>query len=165
MRRKQIYVIGVAAVIAVVAIVAGSRLFAPESSTTATGSAGLKQSLIATDRNHIAIKGYDAVAYFTDGKAVMGSKDFSYAWEDAVWQFANAQHRDMFVGNPEAYMPQYGAYCAASMANGDLAVANPEAWVIQNGKLYMFAGQKYFGGFTQNDVAQADSEWHKRTGQ
>ena len=28
----------------------------------------------------VAIMGYDTVAYFTDGKAVKGSEEFSYEW-------------------------------------------------------------------------------------
>ena len=159
--------LGVGILVAALAVVVAGRIEkADEASGPATaGSTVRMQTLIASDMNHIAIKGYDPVAYFTDGKAVMGSKEFSYAWDDAVWQFASAQHREMFVGNPDAYMPQYGGYCASSMASGGLTVANPEAWVIVDGKLYMFAGAKYYGGWSANDVAQADSQWRKRTGQ
>ena len=58
----------------------------------------------------VAIKGYDTVAYFTEGRAVKGSKAFSYTWNDAKWYFANAKHRDMFSSDPERYAPQYGGH-------------------------------------------------------
>ena len=151
----------------VLAVVIASRLPTPAQApvTASAGATAGKQTLIAADKDHIAIQGYDPVAYFTDGKAIKGRRDFVYRWNDAVWQFDSAQHRDLFVGNPEAYMPQYGGYCAGSMANGNLTVANPNAWVIVDGKLYMFAGAKYLGGWSANDIAQADSEWRTRTGQ
>ena len=38
----------------------------------------------------VAIRGYDPVAYFTESKAVEGTKKFTYRWLGATWQFANA---------------------------------------------------------------------------
>jgi hypothetical protein len=40
----------------------------------------------------VAIRGYDPVAYFTDGKAVQGSEAYSYKWLGATWWFANDAH-------------------------------------------------------------------------
>jgi hypothetical protein len=94
---------------------------------------------IAVDSNKVAIGGYDAVAYFTDDKAVQGTSAYEYVWEDAKWRFASAEHRAMFVADPYRYMPQFGGYCAAAMASGMLFPANPEAWIIVSGKLYILA--------------------------
>ena len=58
----------------------------------------------------VAIKGYDTVAYFTQGRAVKGKKEFSYEWSDAKWYFASAEHRDLFAAEPERYAPKYGGY-------------------------------------------------------
>ena len=58
----------------------------------------------------VAIKGYDTVAYHTEGKAVKGKKEFSHKWNDAKWHFASAGNRDLFVAEPERYAPQYGGY-------------------------------------------------------
>ena len=58
----------------------------------------------------VAIKGYDTVAYHTQGRAVKGKSEFSHKWNDAKWYFANAENRDMFAANPERYAPQYGGY-------------------------------------------------------
>ena len=59
-----------------------------------------------------AIRGYDPVAYFTEGKPVEGDGDFTHRWMDAKWYFASAANRDAFAKNPESYAPQYGGYCA-----------------------------------------------------
>ena len=121
-----------------------------------------ENKLIAVDENHVAIKGYDTVAYFTDGKAIKGSGEFEYQWGDAKWRFSSAAHRDMFAADPERYAPQYGGYCAGAMANGGLSVANPTAWTIVDGKLYMFAGAKLVGPFHTEDISAADANWRLR---
>ena len=48
----------------------------------------------------VAIKGYDPVAYFTDGRAVKGSDQFAYEWLGATWEFANAEHKQTFAHTP-----------------------------------------------------------------
>ncbi len=58
----------------------------------------------------VAIKGYDTVAYHTEGRAVKGSNTFSHRWNDAKWYFASAENRDLFAADPERFAPQYGGY-------------------------------------------------------
>jgi hypothetical protein len=124
--------------------------------------------LLAVDPNHVAIKGYDTVAYFTDGKAVKGSSQFEYVYDDARWQFSNAAHRRMFVADPDRYMPQYGAYCAACIAMKTCAAvfsehpADPQAWTIVDGKLYMVGDKKTLGPWRSNsaeNIRQANTHW------
>jgi YHS domain-containing protein len=65
---------------------------------------------INSDTFGVAIKGYDTVAYFTEGRAVKGKSKFSYSWNDAEWYFASAENRDLFAADPEHYAPKYGGY-------------------------------------------------------
>ncbi len=58
----------------------------------------------------VAIKGYDTVAYFTEGRAVKGKSEFSHSWNEATWHFASADNRDLFAADPDRYAPQYGGY-------------------------------------------------------
>ena len=58
----------------------------------------------------VAIKGYDTVAYFTEGRAVKGKRKFSHNWSDAKWYFSSEENRDLFIADPEQYAPQYGGY-------------------------------------------------------
>lgn len=85
----------------------------------------------------LALKGYDAVAYFNDGNAVEGAEQFTYEWNGAKWRFASAANRDSFAGDPEKYAPQYGGYCAWAVGHGYTAKGDPEAWKIVDGKLYL----------------------------
>ena len=65
---------------------------------------------INTGSRGLAIEGYDPIAYFTQGKPLKGSKEFTYKWMGATWRFASAEHLDLFKSNPETYAPQYGGY-------------------------------------------------------
>ena len=124
---------------------------------------------IAVDSNKVAIRGYDAVAYFTDDKAVQGTSAYEYVWEDAKWRFASAEHRAMFVADPYRYMPQFGGYCASAMASGMLFPANPEVWIIVNGKLYILAdspdGVYRWKANADRYIGQAAVEYAKKLGQ
>jgi YHS domain-containing protein len=65
---------------------------------------------VNTNSFGVAIRGYDTVAYHTQGRAVKGSKAYSHHWNDAEWYFASADNRDRFAADPERYVPQYGGY-------------------------------------------------------
>jgi YHS domain-containing protein len=85
----------------------------------------------------LALNGYDAVAYVTDGKPVRGLPQLSSSWNGAVWRFTSAEHRDAFLKDPERYAPQFGGYCAWAVAHGYTANGDPEVWTIVDGKLYL----------------------------
>lgn len=85
----------------------------------------------------IAIKGYDPVAYFKDGRPVEGRSEFTHPWMGAAWRFASAENRAAFAAQPETYAPQFGGYCASAVANNYTADIDPEAWRIVDGRLYL----------------------------
>jgi YHS domain-containing protein len=78
--------------------------------TAAPGSAHAAKDKINTNWWGVAVKGYDVVAYFTEGKPVKGSTEFEYRWMDAKWRFSSARHLEMFKADPDAYAPMYGGY-------------------------------------------------------
>ena len=84
-----------------------------------------------------AIRGFDPVAYFTEEKPVKGSPDHTYAYQGATWQFASAENRQKFIGDPAKSAPAYGGYCAWAVANNYTATIDPNAWTIRDGKLYL----------------------------
>ena len=86
----------------------------------------------------LAIKGYDPVAYFTDGRPTPGRPDIEAQWDEHTYRFASAKHRDLFKADPVHYAPQFGNFCAMALAKGLIVVANPENWLISDGKLYVF---------------------------
>ncbi|MDX2034787.1 MAG: YHS domain-containing (seleno)protein [Blastocatellia bacterium] len=84
-----------------------------------------------------AVKGYDMVAYFKEGRPVKGKDEFVREWMGAKWYFSSAANRDEFAANPEKYAPQFGGYCAWAVGHGYTAGIDPAAWKIVDGKLYL----------------------------
>lgn len=91
----------------------------------------------AAAQEKLAIKGYDPVAYFTAGKPTPGSAQHEMIWRDAKWRFASAEHRALFLKQPEKYVPQYGGYCALGVAFGKKVEIDPQAWTIVDDRLYL----------------------------
>ena len=86
-----------------------------------------------------AIRGYDPVAYFEQGKPVKGEPGFSVEWNGADWQFSSAENRELFLDDPERYAPQFGGYCAygMSLTQPMKVSSDPNAFTIVNGRLYL----------------------------
>ncbi len=109
-----------------------------------------------------AIKGYDPVAYFTDGKPVKGKAEFSHEWMGVSWRFASAEHRDAFAADPARYAPQYGGFCAWAVSQGYTAEIDPAAWRIEGGKLYLNYSQSVQSRWAQDipgNIGKADKNW------
>ncbi len=110
----------------------------------------------------VAIKGYDPVAYFVDGKPVKGSRGFEYVWMGAKWHFSSPEHRDLFIKNPEKYAPKYGGYCAYAVSRGSTADIDPEAWTIVDGRLYLNLSKKIRDKWSKDipgNIKKADENW------
>ena len=117
---------------------------------------------VNTNWRGLAIKGYDPVAYFTDGGPVEGSSDFEHKWNGATWRFASAAHRDLFAADPGKYAPQYGGYCAWAVSQNKKAPIDPEAWRIVDGKLYLnysMKVQKTWEDDIPGFIKQGDANW------
>lgn len=87
----------------------------------------------------VAVKGYDVVSYFVEGKSQEGKASISAKYLGVIYRFATKQHRDLFIKNPQKYMPQYGGWCAYAIgAKNEKVTMNPENYKIVDGKLYLF---------------------------
>lgn len=109
-----------------------------------------------------AIKGYDPVAYFKEGKPVKGDGEQKLEWKGATWYFSSEENKNLFEANPEDYAPQYGGYCAYGVAKGGLYKIEPEAWKIVDGKLYLnysFKFQKEWEEDIPGYITEANKNW------
>ncbi len=110
----------------------------------------------------VAIRGYDPVAYFTEGHPVKGKIDFEVSWNGVRWRFASAAHQDLFVSDPERYSPQFGGLCAWGVAIGKHFDADPESWAIVEGKLYLTYGKAQSEKLQANlagNLEKANANW------
>lgn len=109
-----------------------------------------------------AIKGYDTVAYFTQGKPLKGSEEYSTQYNEATWLFASQKNLDLFVSDPGKYAPQYGGYCAYAVSQNSTASIKPELFTIVDGKLYLNYNQSVNEKWSANKedfIEQADQYW------
>ena len=124
--------------------------------------ASAKDSINTTLFGNLAIEGYDTVAYFTQSHGIEGSREFEITWMEAKWRFASAEHRDLFVANPEKYAPQYGGYCAYAVAKNSTASIEPEQFEIVGGRLYLNYSAKIKSrwlGRRDEFIVAADANW------
>ncbi len=120
-------------------------------------------SLISKDpTTNVAIAGYDPVGYFTDQKAMKGDTNYNAEYGDAVFLFASAEHRDMFVEEPARYLPAHGGYCSATLAQGSLTTADPVNWTVHGNRLFLTSTPTAQESLRQNislSVESADKYW------
>jgi YHS domain-containing protein len=115
----------------------------------------------------LAIKGYDTVAYFKDGKALKGNESFTFKWHDMTWYFLTKENRDLFATSPEKYAPQYDGYCAWALTESRKAITDPEVWKIVDGKLYLNCSSSAYEKWSRDipgNIKKADANWLKFSG-
>ena len=111
-----------------------------------------------------AIRGYDPVAYHTEGKPVAGKRAHRVEWKGATWSFASAGNKALFEGDPEKYAPRYGGYCAWAVSQGYTASIDPDAWSIVEGKLYLnysLGVRDQWSHDIPGNIAKGDVNWPK----
>ena len=114
--------------------------------------------------NNVILKGYDPVAYFNQGKAVMGNPSITSTYNGATYLFASREDKAEFDKSPAKFEPQYGGYCAYSMSKGERHDIDPKAFHIYKGKLYVCGTPEQMKVFSTNideSISKADKNWLK----
>ena len=114
-----------------------SAVVIPALSATRAYAKRTHDPIYTTRSSNDALQGYDTVAYFTVGKAVKGEERFSTMHEGAIWLFSSDENLQAFIASPERYMPQFGGYCAFSVAQGKIVKGDAKLWEIVDNKLYV----------------------------
>lgn len=122
--------------------------------------------LINEREDGIAIDGFDAVAYHSEGAAQKGVQNFQVTWAGSIWLFTSIENRQTFSADPEKYAPQFGGYDPFGMAiNGSGQPATPELWAIEDGKLYLFHSgltRKSWRENREENLKNANIHWTRR---
>ncbi len=101
----------------------------------------------------IALQGYDPVAYFTQNKAVKGSKQFAVSAEGIVYYLSSEANKALFLKDYKKYEPQYGGWCSYALGNSNEKVEiDVNKFKIIDGKLYLF-----YYSWTNNTL----NKWNK----
>lgn len=121
-----------------------------------------KSFLNNTDPDGVTLQGYDAVAYFTQMKAIKGDPKYTARYNGATYWFSSDANAAMFKDHPEMFAPQYGAFCGYAMALNKLRPINPEIFDVIDGKLILQHSEDAYNRF-HKDVAgyvvKADNNW------
>jgi len=89
------------------------------------------------NQSGLALQGYDPVAYFKEGKPLVGGAAIASMWHGVTYRFASTENRDAFLADPEKYAPQFGGYCAYAVSRGTTANGDPHQWAIVNDRLFL----------------------------
>jgi len=114
------------------------------------------------EKNGVAVRGYDPVAYFKDNQPIKGAAAYTAEYRGSTFHFASQANRDAFAADPAKYAPQYGGFCAYGAASGYKAAIDPAAFTVVNGKLYLNydrAVQKEWNKDVPGFIAKADKNW------
>ena len=121
---------------------------------------------VNVDSQGVILKGYDAVAYFKEGKPVKGNSEIKNSYQGATYLFASADNQAVFDKDPAKYAPQYGGFCAYGVTIGVLAdVEGPDGFVYKN-KLYVCGNKEAGKSFTtdlDSNIEKADTNWQQLT--
>ncbi len=115
-----------------------------------------------TTPSGVVIEGYDPVAYFTDGKPVLGSSAHIGEYQGATYYFASKKNKKMFQSNPEMYAPAFGGWCSYGVRVGKKFRIDPSAWVIENKRLFLqldLGTQKIWAQDKAKNIEIADRLW------
>ena len=127
-----------------------------------SGCTTLKNPTFADDAG--AIRGYDAVAYHTEGQPVKGNPAFTYEYNDATWSFSSKENLELFRANPDRYAPQYGGYCAYGVSLGVLVPVDIDTWEIIDGRLHLQfspATKQKFDENRETCILAANESWDR----
>jgi YHS domain-containing protein len=128
------------------------------------GFAHAQKRLVNTDRNGLALKGHDPVAFFTLGRPVAGLPQFESVYKGTRYRFASAEHKKLFDGDPAKYEPQFGGFCAYGVSKGYAVDVELDAFQIVDGRLLMQYDKGVRDKFNQDpqgNLRRADENWPK----
>lgn len=115
-----------------------------------------------TDENSVILAGHDAVAYFTEGRPVLGDADYTATYNGAIYRFSSSQNRDAFRQNPGRYAPQFGGFCAYGMTFGKKFEVDGKAFEVVDGKLFVNKNLSVYKTWSKDvpgNIAEAEAKW------
>jgi YHS domain-containing protein len=124
--------------------------------------AAVTERIVVNRYSGLAIDGFDPVAYFTDGEAVMGQAELEASQGGVVWRFRSEANRVAFLAHPEVYGPQFGGYDPVDVARGKVIAGRPQLWAVFGQRLYLFSREENQRAFASDAAAiakQAGNAW------
>ena len=125
MTRKHI----LAALVTAAALTVAAPAFAVDEYNVSNG--------ITLTGNPLGMHGFDPVSMFKSEAPGLGDAVHTSAHNGIDYYFATAATKEQFDANPEAFLPQFGGFCAFGTAMGYKFDGDPHVWKIVDDKLYL----------------------------
>ncbi|MEM6382035.1 MAG: YHS domain-containing (seleno)protein [Pseudomonadota bacterium] len=124
--------------------------------------AAANEQILSHPAHQLGLLGYDAVAFFADEGAVLGSADHELIYRGLVWRFVHEANKRAFAADPARYLPAYGGFDARKAASGIAAASDPRVYLVLGQRLFLFASPASRYAFLLNaerTIVQADNRW------
>jgi YHS domain-containing protein len=129
-----------------------------------SATAQAQKRLVNTDKQGLALKGHDPVAFFTQGRPVAGDYRYESNYNGTRYRFASAENKKLFDVDPARYVPQFGGFCAYGVSRGYAVDVELDAFQIVDGRLLMQYDKSVrdrFNQDTEGNLKRADANWPK----
>jgi YHS domain-containing protein len=136
--------------------------FTVVAATLLSGCGGALSVVSEGDDANLMLRGNDAVTYFTTGRPLPGRSDIKTDHHGVTYRFASEESKRQFITNAERYEPQFGGFCAQSMAYAIPVTVDAGTFKLIDGKLYLFTSPRarlYFEMDQERNLRLARHYW------
>lgn len=105
---------------------------------------------ITLSGNPLGLHGIDPVSMFEGAGPAIGDAVYTSEHDGVDYYFATAKAQQQFDADPDAFLPQFGGFCAYGVYVGKKLDGDVRYADIVNGKLYLFVNAAIFEKYLQN---------------
>ncbi|MEQ8816533.1 MAG: YHS domain-containing (seleno)protein [Thalassobaculum sp.] len=112
--------------------------------------------------NPLGLHGIDPISVFHGEAPRTGDAVYTAAHDGVDYYFVSAEAQSRFKADPQAYLPQFGGFCAYGVYVGKKLDGDVRYADIVDGKLYLFVNAAIFEKYLANKdavIAGAFAKW------
>lgn len=117
---------------------------------------------VTTSGFPLGMHGMDTVELIARHALSEGNSEHAVVHDGVTYYFANATTMAAFEADPDAYLPQFGGFCAYAIALGKKFDGDPKYADIVDGKLYLFVNAAVYDTYKKKAgeyIAKAHDVW------
>ena len=149
------------------------KTFLKLSAVALTAALALSTAVMAADEYNVSngitltgkplgLHGVDPVSMFASEAPRMGDAVHTSAHDGVDYYFATAEAQQRFEADPDAFLPQFGGFCAYGVFVGKKLDGDVRFADIVDGKLYLFVNAAAFEKYLANSeevISTAYDKW------
>lgn len=112
--------------------------------------------------NPLGMHGIDPVSMFDSESPAIGDAVYASSHDGVDYYFVSEEAKEVFQASPEAYLPQFGGFCAFGVFVGKKLDGDVRYADIVDGNLYLFVNAEIFEKYLENKeevIAGAFAKW------